>query len=165
MSESVLENNSLLAMDQVRDGAEQYLTFVLNDEEYGVEILRVQEIKGWDTITPIPNTPHYLCGVLNLRGTIVPVVDLRLRFGMPFLAYKPTTVIVVLRVEGVSQRTVGIVVDAMSDSHNVMPEDITPVPDFGTMIDTEYLSGLVKIDKNMVMLLDIDHLLAVEAIG
>ncbi len=165
MSDSMIENTSLEAMDQVRDGAEQYLTFVLNDEEYGVEILRVQEIKGWDNITPIPNTPHYLCGVLNLRGTIVPVVDLRLRFGMPFLEYRPTTVIVVLRVEGVTQRTVGVVVDAMSDSHNVMPEEIKPVPSFGTSIDTEYLSGLVKIDKDMILLLDIDHLLDVEAIG
>lgn len=165
MSENVRENNSLEAMDEVRDGAQQYLTFLLAGEEYGVEILRVQEIKGWDTITHIPNTPHYLCGVLNLRGTIVPVVDLRLRFGMPFLEYTPTTVIVVLRIEGVTQRTVGIVVDAMSDSHNVMPEDIKSAPDFGTSIDTEYLSGLVKIDKNMVMLLDIDHLLDVDAIG
>jgi purine-binding chemotaxis protein CheW len=165
MTDTVLENNSLQAMDQVSEGAEQYLTFVLDNEEYGVEILRVQEIKGWDTITPIPNTPHYLCGVLNLRGTIVPVVDLRLRFNMPFLEYTPTTVIVVLRVEGVTQRTVGIVVDAMSDSHNVMPDEVKPVPDFGTIIDTEYLSGLVKIDKDMVMLLDIDRLLDVEAIG
>ncbi len=165
MSEAMHENNSLDAMDEVNEGAQQYLTFLLAGEEYGVEILRVQEIKGWDTITSIPNTPHYLCGVLNLRGTIVPVVDLRLRFEMPFLEYTPTTVIVVLKIEGITQRTVGIVVDAMSDTHNVLPEQIKPAPDFGASISTEYISGLVNIDKSMVMLLDIDHLLDVDAIG
>jgi purine-binding chemotaxis protein CheW len=161
----MVDNNSLEAMDEVRDGAHQYLTFLLANEEYGVEILRVQEIKGWDNITPIPNTPHYLCGVLNLRGTIVPVVDLRLRFDMPFMPYTPTTVIIVLRVEGITQRTVGIVVDAMSDSHNVMPDQIKPAPDFSTSISTAYISGLVNVDKKMVMLLDIDQLLDVDAIG
>ncbi len=163
--QQVQVNESLDVMGEVEDGAEQYLTFILGDEEYGVEILRVQEIKGWDTVTSIPNTPDYLCGVLNLRGTIVPVVDLRLRFDMSVCEYNPTTVIVVLNIEGVSQRTVGIVVDGMSDTHNIMPEDIKPAPDFGSTIDIDYINGLVTIGDNMVMLLDIDRLLSVEAIG
>lgn len=165
MSEQLQVNDSLEAIDEVEEGAEQYLTFQLNNEEYGVEILRVQEIKGWDTVTHIPNTPPFLCGVLNLRGTIVPVVDLRLRFGMPFRNYTKMTVVVVLKVEGVTQRTVGIVVDAVSDAHNIKPEDVKPSPSLGTQLDTEFISGLVDLGNNMVMLLDIDRLLSVEAIG
>ena len=166
MSEEKLQvNASLDVMGEIEDGAEQYLTFILGDEEYGVEILRVQEIKGWDIVTNIPNTPDYLCGVLNLRGTIVPVVDLRLRFDMSVCEYTPTTVIVVLNIEGESQRTVGIVVDGMADTHNVMPDDIKPPPDFGNTIDIDYITGLVSLGDNMVMLLDIDRLLSVEAIG
>ncbi|MBL4638128.1 MAG: chemotaxis protein CheW [Proteobacteria bacterium] len=166
MSEEQLQvNASLDVLGEIEDGAEQYLTFLLGDEEYGVEILRVQEIKGWDIVTNIPNTPDYLCGVLNLRGTIVPVVDLRLRFEMSVCEYTPTTVIVVLNIEGETQRTVGIVVDGMSDTHNVMPDDIKPPPDFGNTIDIDYITGLVSLGENMVMLLDIDRLLSVEAIG
>lgn len=153
------------SLDEKEDHAQQYLTFLLDNEEYGVEILRVQEIKGWDRVTHIPNSPHYLCGVLNLRGTIVPVVDLRLRFGMPARVYTPTTVVVVLKVEGISQRTVGIVVDGVSDAHNVLPEEIKPAPDFGVSINTDFISGLVSIDENMMMILNIDSLLSVEALG
>ena len=153
------------SLDEKEEGAEQYLTFLLDGEEYGVEILRVQEIKGWDRVTHIPNSPHYLCGVLNLRGTIVPVVDLRLRFDMPARPYTPTTVVVVLKVEGLTPRTVGIVVDGVSDAHNVLPEEIKPTPDFGTSINTDYITGLVSIEDNMMMLLNIDRLLSVEALG
>ncbi len=158
-------NATLDSMTTVDDGTEQYLSFTLADEEYGVEILRVQEIKGWDKVTHIPNSPHYLCGVLNLRGTIVPVVDLRLRFDMPPRDYTPTTVIVVLKVQGESERTVGVVVDAVSDAHNILPEAIKPVPDFGAAISTDYLKGLVSVDDTMIMILDVDRLLSVEAIG
>jgi len=138
----------------------------LGEEEYGVEILRVQEIKGWDQVTHIPNSPHYLCGVLNLRGTIVPIVDLRLRFEMPPKEYTPTTVVVVLKVEGVTQRTVGIVVDAVSDAHNVVPEEIKSAPDFGSNVSTEFITGLVTLENStMMMILNIDRLLSVEALG
>jgi len=165
MSELHAVSDSLDLIDQKEDGSEQYLTFLLGDEEYGVEILRVQEIKGWDNVTRIPNSPHYLCGVLNLRGTIVPVVDLRLRFGMPARAYTPTTVVVVLKVDGITQRTVGIVVDGVSDAHNVLPEEIKPAPDFGSSINTDFITGLVSIDDNMMMILNIDSLLSIEALG
>lgn len=159
------ELQGLNMSEDIEDGTEQYLTFLLGDEEYGVEILRVQEIKGWESVTHIPNTPEYLCGVLNLRGTIVPVVDLRLRFEMPARAYTPTTVVVVLKVgEGV-QRTVGVVVDGVSDAHNILPEDIKPTPDFGTSVSTEFIKGLVSISSNMMMILNIDKLLHIEALG
>lgn len=159
-------NEALDSITSVDDNSEQYLTFLLGDEEYGVEILRVQEIKGWDQVTSIPNSPHYLCGVLNLRGTIVPIVDLRLRFDMPPKEYTPTTVVVVLKVEGTTNRTVGIVVDGVSDAHNVIPEDIKATPDFGSCVSTEFISGLVTLeDDTMMMILNVDRLLSVEALG
>ncbi len=162
MSELQQLNDSLGDIDERTD---QYLTFLLGDEEYGVEILRVQEIKGWENVTHIPNTPDYLCGVLNLRGTIVPVVDLRLRFGMPKRTYTPTTVVVVLNVGERVQRTVGVVVDGVSDAHNILPEEIKPTPDFGTTISTDFIKGLVSIGSGMMMILNIDRLLRVEALG
>lgn len=159
-------NEALDSITSVDDNSEQYLTFLLGGEEYGVEILRVQEIKGWDQVTSIPNSPHYLCGVLNLRGTIVPIVDLRLRFDMPPKEYTPTTVVVVLKVEGATNRTVGIVVDGVSDTHNVIPEDIKPTPDFGSSVSIEFISGLVTLeDDAMMMILNVDRLLSVEALG
>lgn len=159
-------NDALQILGDSEDGTEQYLTFTIADEQYGVEILRVQEIKGWDKVTMIPNTPHYLCGVLNLRGAIVPVVDLRLRFGMPKKEYSPITVVIVLKVEdGGVQRTIGIVVDGVSDAINVAADEIRPAPDFGEQVNTASMTGLVPVGDEMMMLLDVDHLLNVEAIG
>lgn len=151
--------------DGVDDGAQQYLTFELEDEHYGVEILRVQEIKGWDNVTPIPNTPEHVCGVLNLRGLIVPIVDLRLLFDMPFNPYTKTTVVVVLKVEGITDRIVGIVVDAVSDAQNVRPEMISVAPDLGSVVDTSFIKGIANIDDCMLILLDVDKLLSVEQVG
>ena len=162
MNEVQQLNDSLGDID---DRTEQYLTFLLGEEEYGVEILRVQEIKGWESVTHIPNTPDYLCGVLNLRGTIVPVVDLRLRFEMPRRAYTPTTVVVVLNVGEGEKRTVGVVVDGVSDAHNILPEEIKPAPDFGTSVSTDFITGLVSIGSEMMMILNIDRLLHIEALG
>ena len=153
------------SLEEAIEGTEQYLSFILNDEEYGVEILRVQEIKGWEHVTPIPNTPDYLCGVLNLRGTIVPVVNLRCRFEMPIKEFTPTTVVIVLKVEGRTERTVGVVVDAVSDAHNIVPSEIRPTPDFGAQVDTDFIKGVVPIDNEMMMILNIDRLLSVEALG
>lgn len=153
------------SLNEIESGTEQYLSFILNGEEYGVEILRVQEIKGWDIVTPIPNTPDYLCGVLNLRGTIVPIVNLRSRFEMPLKEFTPTTVVIVLKVEGATQRTVGIVVDAVSDAHNIVPSDIRVTPNFGSQVDTTYIKGVVPINDEMMMILNVDSLLSVEALG
>lgn len=165
MSEQLSVNDSLDALEEVEQGAEQFLAFQLAGEEYAVDILSVQEIKGWDRVTQVPNAPEYMRGVLNLRGEIVPVVDLRLRFGMTFKPYTNTTVVVVLKVGNGIQRTVGIVVDAVSDAHNIKPEMIKTAPEMGREIDTSFIQGLVDIDDKMVMLLNIDELLSTESIG
>lgn len=145
--------------------ASQYLSFSLANEEYGVDILRVQEIKGWTPVTQIPNAPPFLKGVLNLRGTIVPIVDLRMRFNLEAVEYTPTTVVIVLSlVTDGRERTFGVVVDAVSDVLNISPADIRPKPDFGTVVDADFISGLATVDEHMVMLLDIDRLLRVDEI-
>lgn len=143
------------------DGAQQYLTFLLAGEEYGVDILRVQEIKGWDSVTPIPNTPKYIRGVINLRGTIVPIIDLRLRFNLEQLEYGPTTVVIMLKVvsDTKQSRTMGIVVDGVSDVYNMPEQQIKPSPDFGTAVETDFVKGLATVNEKMVIILDIDHIL------
>lgn len=138
----------------------QYLTFALGAEEYGVEILKVQEIKGLSAITPIPNTPSYVKGVMNLRGSIIPIVDLRAKLAMPEAAYNQFTVIIVVQV---GAKTVGLVVDAVSDVLNIPPKDVQPTPDFGSQVDARFVSGLAKAGEHLVVLLDIEKVLAGEA--
>ena len=143
--------------------ADQYLTFMLAGEEYGVDILRVQEIKGWGKVTPIPGTPEYVRGVMNLRGTIVPILDLRMRFCMSQIEYGPTTVVIVLRVENeAGDRIMGIVVDAVSDVYAVPAEELRPSPDFGGDVNVEFVRGLATVDEKMVIILNIDKLLHVD---
>lgn len=138
----------------------QYLTFILAGEEYGVDILRVQEIRGWDSATQIPNTPAYIKGIINLRGTIVPIVDLRRRFALPAVEYGPTTVVIVLKVVNAERsRIMGIVVDAVSDVYNIPANEMKPAPDFGAAIDTEFVKGLGTVQQKMLIVLDIDRLL------
>ena len=134
----------------------QYLTLQLAQEEYGVDILAVREIRGWTPVTRIPQAPAYVLGVLNLRGAIVPVIDMRLRFGLPREEYTASTVTVIVTVAG---RNFGVVVDAVSDVLDVAPGEIRPVPDMGTTVDTEYLKGLTAVEERMVLLLDVDKLL------
>jgi len=138
------------------NAATQYLTVNLADEEYGIDILAVREIRGWTSVTRIPQAPGYVLGVLNLRGAIVPVLDLRLRFGLSREEYSGTTVTVIITVAG---RLFGIVVDAVSDVLDVEQSNVRPVPDMGTAVDTEYLKGLTAIGERMVLLLDADKLL------
>lgn len=143
------------------DGTDQYLTFMLADEEYGVDILRVQEIKGWDGVTPMPSMPDYILGVINLRGTVVPIIDLRNHFEMESVPFDKTTVVIMVRVkddEG-HERTMGIVVDAVSEVHNISKADLKPAPDFGGACSTEYIKGLAALDDRMLILLDIDRLM------
>jgi len=137
----------------------QYLTFVCAGEEYGVEILCVQEIKGWEGVTRVPYTPAYLLGVMNLRGVIVPVIDLRARFGLTARAAGSVPVVIVVRVntEG-GEKTAGIVVDAVSEVYAVAPDDIKPTPDLGASRSLACVRGLTSVDNKMVMLLDIDEL-------
>ena len=159
-TQPAIENEILIGADADPD-AEQYLTFILADEEYGVDILRVQEIKGWDSVTPIPNTPSYIKGVINLRGTIVPIVDLRQRFSMPEVEYGPITVVIVLKIECEDRdRIMGIVVDAVSDVYDVNSEEMKPAPDFGSVVNVEFVKGLATVAEKMIIVLDIDHLLS-----
>jgi purine-binding chemotaxis protein CheW len=154
-----LDTNTSITAGVDNDG-DQLLTFILADEEYGVDILRVQEIKGWDAVTPIPNTPKYILGVINLRGMIVPIIDLRLRFGLDSVEYGPTTVVIMLRVVNEDKtRTMGIVVDGVSDVYNVAEDAMKPPPDFGSVISVDFVRGLATLDEHMVIVLDIDHLL------
>ncbi len=134
----------------------QFLTFALGQEEYGVEILKIQEIKGFSAITPLPNAPAFVKGVLNLRGTIVPIVDLRKKFGLPEIAYTKFTVIVVVQVQG---KTLGFIVDAVRDVLTVTGQDIQPTPDLHGQVDTACLTGLAKAGEKLVILLDIDKVL------
>ena len=149
-------------------GSAQYLTFVCAGEEYGVEILRVQEIKGWEGVTRVPYTAEYVLGVMNLRGVIVPVIDLRSRFGLPRQDFNASTVVIVVHVRGAGgEKTVGIVVDAVSEVYSLAADAIKRTPDLGGRVDGACVSGLTTVDGKMVMLLDIDKLVAssVEAVG
>ena len=138
------------------DGS-QFLTFQLGEELYGVDILRVQEIKGYTAVTRIPNTPAHIKGVLNLRGTIVPIVELRTKFGMPTIDYTMFTVIVVVVVR---EKIMGLVVDAVSDVLNIDKKDIQPAPQFGAKVDVSFLNGIGKSGDKLVALLDMDRLLS-----
>ena len=142
------------------DAGGQYLTFMLAGEEYGVEILKVQEIKGWDTATPIPNTPEYVLGVLNLRGAVVPIIDLRKRFSLESVPYGATTVVIVVKMAHEDQeRTVGLVVDAVADVYRLEGGEIQPPPDMGGAVHTEFVRGLATVEEKMVILLEIDRLI------
>jgi purine-binding chemotaxis protein CheW len=140
------------------DGS-QYLTFTLGHEEYGVEILKVQEIKGALAITPIPNTPAHIKGVMNLRGTIIPVVDLRQKFGLQAGEANAFTVIIVVKV---GAKVMGLVVDGVSDVLNIPIADIQATPDFGSQVDARFISGMAKAGERLVVLLDIDRVLGSE---
>ena len=139
----------------------QYLTFALGGEEYGVEILKVQEIRGYTSITPIPNTPPHIKGVMNLRGAIVPVVDLRSTLAMPATEYSPFSVIIVVTV---GTRVMGLIVDAVSDVLDVARTDIHSTPDFGTRIDARFIQGMARVGDKLVVLLDIDRVLVGEEV-
>ncbi|MDH5435472.1 MAG: chemotaxis protein CheW [Gammaproteobacteria bacterium] len=140
------------------DGA-QFLSFILAGEHYGIDILRVQEIKGWTPVTRVPQTPDFMKGVLNLRGTVVPIIDMRMRFALEEVEYTPLTVVIVMSVQSdTGDRLVGIVVDAVSDVLNVGVDEIKPTPDFGETVSTEFIKGLASVEEKMVMLLDVDKL-------
>lgn len=138
--------------------AHQFLSFILGDEEFGVEILRVQEIKGWEKTTLIPNMPTYVKGVINLRGSIVPVVDLRQRFNFPELRYDDSTVVIIVRTrneQGV-EKIIGLVVDGVSDVYSLDKTKLQPPPSFHGTVDSDYIQGLATVGDKMVIILDID---------
>ena len=145
------------ATTMVRETAREVLVFVLGSEEYGVDILKVQEIRGYEKVTPIPSAPEYLKGVVNLRGIIVPVIDLRLKFGMAEPRYDAFTVVVILRL---ARRVIGIVVDGVSDVMALGENDIKPTPQLGSVVDGSFIAGLGTQGDRMVLLLDIEKLLS-----
>lgn len=141
----------------------QFLTFLIAGEEYGIDILNVQEIKGWGPVTRIPNTDDYVLGVINLRGTVVPIVDMRRRFGMNHASFGPTTVVIVVKLSqhGVDRR-VGLVVDAVSEVYQFADDAIQPTPDLVSGTRADFVTGLATVDKKMVILLTVDKLVSFE---
>ncbi len=141
--------------------AGKYLTFCLVDEEYGLEILKVQEIIKMMDITVVPRTPSFVRGVINLRGKVIPVVDLRLKFVMPAVAATEKTCIIVVQVKRAEATvTMGITVDEVSEVLDINAEQIEPPPEFGAALDTEFILGMGKVNKRVVMLLDVDKVLS-----
>ncbi|WP_232787662.1 chemotaxis protein CheW [Paraglaciecola sp. MB-3u-78] len=149
--------SALLSSDQ------EVLSFVLDGEEYGVDILAVKEIRVWSKVTNIPNAPNYLKGVINLRGTIIPIVDLSERFQRPPKSYNDTTVVIVLHTRiDEKEIVVGIVVDAVSDVYKLDKKDIREAPNFGSNIDQRFITGMATIKDNIVILLNTTKLLDAE---
>ena len=139
------------------EAAAQYLTFTLSNEEYAVDILKVQEIRGYDAVTAIANSPAFIKGVINLRGVIVPIVDMRIKFNVGEATYNEFTVVIILNV---MNRVVGIVVDGVSDVITLPPEQMKAAPEFGAALDTKYIKGLGTVDQRMVILVDIEKLMS-----
>ena len=135
---------------------QEFLTFTLGKEEYGIEILKVQEIRGYEAVTRIANAPEFIKGVVNLRGTIVPIVDMRIKFNLGEVEYTQFTVVIILNVAG---RVVGMVVDSVSDVISLAPEQIRPAPDFSASFDISYITGLGTVDSRMLILVDIEKLM------
>ncbi|HEY3590466.1 MAG TPA: chemotaxis protein CheW [Buttiauxella sp.] len=135
---------------------QEFLVFTLGDEEYGIDILKVQEIRGYDQVTRIANTPAFIKGVTNLRGVIVPILDLRIKFAQDDVEYNDNTVVIVLNF---GQRVVGIVVDGVSDVLSLTAEQIRPAPEFAVTLSTEYLTGLGALGDRMLILVNIEKLL------
>ena len=140
----------------------EFLSFRLGGEEYGIDILKVQEIRGYDAVTRIANTPEFIKGVINLRGTIVPIIDLRIKFALGDPSYDEFTVVIILNVAG---RVVGVVVDSVSDVLTLTDAQIRPAPDFSAALDTRYVTGLGAIDERMLILVDIERLIGSRDMG
>jgi purine-binding chemotaxis protein CheW len=136
--------------------AQEYLTFTLGPEEYAIDILKVQEIRSYEPVTTIANAPAFIKGVVNLRGTIVPIVDLRIKFGIGDVEYTPFTVVIILNISG---RVVGIVVDSVSDVTMLQPEQIRAAPEFASTVDTKFIMGLGTLEERMLIVVDIERLM------
>jgi len=136
--------------------AQEFLTFTLGPEEYAIDILKVQEIRGYEQPTTIANAPPFIKGVINLRGIIVPIIDLRIKFGVGRADYTPFTVVIIL---SIGTRVVGIVVDGVSDVTSLRAEQIRPAPDFAATVDTRYINGLGTISERMLIVVDIERLM------
>ncbi len=145
-----------------QEDVDQYLTFLMDGEEYGVDILLVQEIRGWEDATTIPNSPEYVKGAINLRGTIVPLIDLRLRFGIAPIDYGPVTVVIVVKVAiGSNEKVMGLVVDAVSDVYTVNHDMVNQAPTMGEQANQAFTAGLVQVNDTMISLLDLKKVLEI----
>ncbi|MDO8813218.1 MAG: chemotaxis protein CheW [Gallionella sp.] len=137
-------------------GGRELLTFTLGSEEYGIDILKVQEIRGYDAVTTIANSPEFVKGVINLRGIIVPIIDMRIKFHLGNVTYNQLTVVIILNV---ANRVVGIVVDGVSDVITLSAEQLKPAPEFSSSLDTQYITGLGTVDERMIIVMDIERLM------
>ena len=156
-----------VALQDQNVGTNQFLTFMLGEEEYGVDILNVQEIRSWESATSIPNTPDYVLGVINLRGLVVPIIDLRKRFAMSKAEFGPATIIVIVRLldHSKTSKTIGMVVDEVSDVYNISGDDIGEMPDLGSVVGTEFIKGVANVNEKMVIILNIDSLINTGVLG
>jgi purine-binding chemotaxis protein CheW len=146
-----------------RDGSgSEYLAFTLGSEEYGIDILKVQEIRGYEVVTRIANAPEFIKGVINLRGIIIPVVDMRIKFNLGEPTYDQFTVVIILNIGG---RIMGMVVDSVSDVTTLTPDQIKPAPEMGSAFNSDYLTGLGTVDERMLILIDIDKLMSSSEMG
>jgi len=161
MPPTMLSANEAIAPAQSDGRAGKYLTFQLANEEFGIRVLKVREIMGLQEVTAVPQTPAHIKGVINLRGKVVPVVDLRLKFGIPAAEYTQRTCIIVTQVQGeLSTILMGIVVDGVSEVLNLAGGEIEDTPDFGEQVAGQYLLGMAKVKGKVKILLDIDRVLS-----
>lgn len=158
----VIDNNAAAPVTASELVANEFLTFRLGGEEYGIEILKVQEIRGYDSITHIANSPDYIKGVINLRGIIVPIIDMRIKFNLAHAAYDQFTVVIILTVAG---RVMGVVVDGVSDVITLADDQVRQTPGLGSAIETQYIMGLGTVDERMLILIDIEKLMSGSDIG
>ena len=143
--------------EKVADGnSRELLTFKLGSEEYGIDILKVQEIRGYDAVTTIANSPEFIKGVINLRGIIVPIVDMRIKFSLGNVTYNELTVVIILNV---ANRVMGIVVDGVSDVIALSPDQIKAAPEFSSSLDMQYITGVGTVDDRMIIVIDIEKLM------
>jgi purine-binding chemotaxis protein CheW len=159
----IAQTNALLSgAKSAEANGNEFLAFTLGKEEYGIDILKVQEIRGYEAVTRIANSPDFVKGVVNLRGIIVPIVDMRIKFNLGEPTYDQFTVVIILNIGG---RVVGMVVDSVSDVITLTPEQIKPAPEMGTAFNTDYLIGLGTLDERMLILVDIDKLMSSAEMG
>jgi purine-binding chemotaxis protein CheW len=143
-------------VDEKAQEQQQFLTFLLDEQEYGLEIFKIREIRGYAPVTPIPNVPPHVRGVMNLRGTVLPVIDLRMKFNLPAVEYSKFTVIVIATV---ADKTVGLLVDAVSDVLMVANDAIREAPDFGSAVDTRFINGVFQSREHLTVALNLEELL------
>jgi purine-binding chemotaxis protein CheW len=156
------ETGSISSSDNPDIAGREFLAFTLGSEEYGIDILKVQEIRGYEAVTRIANAPEFIKGVINLRGIIIPVVDMRIKFNLGEVKYDQFTVVIILNING---RVVGMVVDSVSDVTTLTPEQVKPAPDMGTSFSSDYVIGLGTIDERMLILVNIDKLMSSSEMG